>query len=159
MFDPAQPKGGNPLEVNVNLEYTGLEFHYVYLLLCGVLVWLIIPGIGLFYSGLARRKSSLALLFQAILVAGVVTFQWMFWGYSLAFSRTGNAFIGDLANFGLMNVQVAPSPGSSLQPEIVFCLYQMLFCACTVMLVIGGGMERGRILPSLLFAFCWATIV
>lgn len=32
----------------------------------------------------------------------------------------------------------APSPGSALLPEIVFCLYQMLFCACTVQLVIGG---------------------
>ncbi|KAF2204403.1 Rh-like protein/ammonium transporter [Delitschia confertaspora ATCC 74209] len=83
----------------------------------------------------------------------------MFWGYSLAYSRTANAFIGDLANFGLKDVMSAPSPGSPLIPEIVFCLYQMLFCACTVQLVIGGSFERGRILPSLIFAFCWATIV
>jgi Amt family ammonium transporter len=83
----------------------------------------------------------------------------MFWGYSLAYSRTGNAFIGNLANFGLKNVMAAPSPGSALVPEIVFCLYQMLFCACTVQLVIGGSFERGRILPSLVFSFCWATIV
>jgi hypothetical protein len=38
-------------------------------------------------------------------------------------------------------------------------LYQMLFCACTVQLVIGGSFERGRIMPSMVFAFCWATIV
>jgi Amt family ammonium transporter len=83
----------------------------------------------------------------------------MFWGYSLAYSRTASPFIGDLANFGLKNVMSAPSPGSALLPEIVFCLYQMLFCACTVQLVIGGSFERGRILPSMIFAFCWATIV
>ena len=83
----------------------------------------------------------------------------MFWGYSLAYSRTANAFIGDLANFGMKNVMSAPSPGSAYLPEIVFCLYQMLFCACTVMLVVGGSFERGRILPSMIFAFCWATIV
>lgn len=83
----------------------------------------------------------------------------MFWGYSLAYSRTANAFIGDLANFGLKNVVAAPSPGSALLPEIVFCLYQMLFCTCTVVLVTGGSFERGRILPSLIFSFCWATIV
>lgn len=104
-----------------------------------------------------------------------VTFQWMFWGYSLAYSRTGNAFIGNLDNFGLKNVMAAPSPGSAFLPEIVFCklpkqcanhsyslssgLYQMLFCACTVQLVIGGSFERGRILPSMVFAFLWATIV
>jgi ammonia channel protein AmtB len=88
-----------------------------------------------------------------------VCFQWMFWGYSLAYSRTASPFIGDMANFGLKNVMAAPSPGSALLPEIVFCLYQMLFCACTVQLVIGGSFERGRILPSMIFAFCWATIV
>lgn len=83
----------------------------------------------------------------------------MFWGYSLAYSRTASPFIGNMANFGLKNVMSAPSPGSALLPEIVFCLYQMLFCVCTVMLVIGGSFERGRILPSMIFAFCWATIV
>lgn len=64
-----------------------------------------------------------------------------------------------MANFGMMEVQAAPSPGSVLIPEIVFCLYQLLFCAVTVQLVIGGSFERGRIFPSLVFAFLWATIV
>lgn len=88
-----------------------------------------------------------------------VCFQWMFWGYSLAYSRTAGPFIGDMANFGMKNVVAAPSPGSDLLPEIIFCFYQMLFCICTVVLVIGGSFERGRILPSMIFAFCWATIV
>ncbi|KAF2451738.1 ammonium transporter [Karstenula rhodostoma CBS 690.94] len=158
-YDPAKPNGGNSLDEDVNAQYAGLEVHYVYLMVCAFLVWLIIPGIGFLYSGLARRKSSLSLLFQSFAVAAVVCFQWMFWGYSLAYSRTANAFIGDLANFGLKNVVAAPSPGSVLLPEIVFCLYQMLFCICTVVLVTGGSFERGRILPSLIFSFCWATIV
>ncbi|KAF2752988.1 ammonium transporter [Pseudovirgaria hyperparasitica] len=158
-YDESAPSGGNPLEVNVNDPYALQEFHYTYLVFCAFIVWLIIPGIGLLYGGLARRKSSLALLFQSLLVASVTTFQWMFWGYSLAFSRTGNSFIGDLKNFGLMGVGVAPSPGSAYIPEVVFCLYQMFFCACTVQIVIGGAFERGRIVPSLVFSFLWATIV
>ncbi|CAI6342145.1 unnamed protein product [Periconia digitata] len=158
-FDPAKPNGGNSLEEDVNAQYAGLEFHYVYLMVCAFLVWMIIPGIGFLYSGLARRKSSLSLLFQSFAVAGVVCLQWCFWGYSLAYSRSASPFIGDLANFGLKNVVAAPSPGSALLPEIIFCFYQMLFCICTVVLVIGGSFERGRILPSMIFAFCWATIV
>lgn len=51
----------------------------------------------------------------------------MFWGYSLAYSRTGGPFIGDLSNFGLKNVMAAPAGGSAVIPEIVFCLYQLLF--------------------------------
>ncbi|KAF2143618.1 uncharacterized protein K452DRAFT_285653 [Aplosporella prunicola CBS 121167] len=158
-FDPSHPKGGDPSAVNVNAVYTGLEFQYVWLMLCACIVWLIIPGIGLLYGGLARRKSSLALLFQSLMVVSVVTFQWMFWGYSLAYSRSASPFIGNLHNFGLRNVQVAPSPGSAYLPEIVFCFYQLLFAACTVQIVIGGSFERGRIVPSLVFAFLWTTIV
>jgi Amt family ammonium transporter len=85
------------------------------------LVFLIIPGIGFLYSGLARRKSALSMLFQSFAVMGVVTFQWMFWGYSLAYSRTASPFIGNMDNFGLKNVMSAPSPGSAFLPEIVFC--------------------------------------
>ncbi|KAE9964423.1 hypothetical protein EG328_010477 [Venturia inaequalis] len=158
-FDPAHPNGGDTLNVDVNTQYAGLEFHYTYLMFCAFIVWLIIPGIGFLYGGLARRKSALALLFQSILAVAVTTFQWMFWGYSLAYSRTAGPFIGDLANFGMKNVAAAPSIGGSNIPEIVFCLYQLMFCACTVQLVIGGSFERGRIVPSMVFAFFWATVV
>jgi Amt family ammonium transporter len=145
--------------VDVNAQYLGFEYHYTYLVFCGFIVWLIIPGIGLLYGGLARRKSALALLFQSLMVGAVTTFQWMFWGYTLAYSRTAGPFIGDMANFGMHNVLAAPSPGSAVIPEIVFCLYQLLFCACTVQIVVGGAFERGRIIPSLVFGFFWATIV
>lgn len=60
------------------------------------------------------------------------TVQWMFWGYTLAYSRDGGPFIGTLQTFGLKNVLVALSPGSDVLPEIVFCYFQLLFCACTV---------------------------
>ncbi|KAK8208076.1 hypothetical protein M8818_004114, partial [Zalaria obscura] len=159
VYDASEPRGGDPLSVDVNTQFAGFEFHYTYLIFCGFIVWLIIPGIGLLYGGLAKRKSGLSLLFQSLMVASITTFQWMFWGYSLAFSRTANSFIGDLANFGMKNVGVAPSPGSAVIPEIVFCLYEMVFCTCTVMIVVGGSFERGRLIPSLVFGFCWATIV
>ena len=113
--------------IDVNAQYTGFEFHYTYLIFCGFIVWIIIPGIGLLYGGLARRKSALACLFQSLLVAAVTTFQWMFWGYTLAYSRTAGPFIGDMANFAMKNVMAAPSAESPVIPEIVFCLYQMLF--------------------------------
>lgn len=98
------PNGGNPQEMDVNAAFKGFEFHYVYLIIMGFLVFLIIPGIGLLYGGMTRRKSALSMIFQSLAVIAVTTFQWIFWGYSLAFSRTAGPFIGDLANFGLKNV-------------------------------------------------------
>ena len=38
------PDGGSPLIVDVNAPYVGLEFHYIYQLIMGSLVFLIIPG-------------------------------------------------------------------------------------------------------------------
>lgn len=158
-YNASEPDGGNSRFVNVNDQYAGLEYHYGYIILCAVLVWFMIPGVGLLYGGLARRRSSLALLFQSLMVIATVTIQWMFWGYSLAYSRTGGPFIGNLDNFGLRHVSAAPSVGSPYVPDLIFCLYQLGFCAVTVQILIGGSFERGRIVPSLVFAFLWATIV
>src|SRR3569833_3757274 len=86
-----------------------------------------LPGVGFFYSGLARRKSALALIWLSMMSIGVVSFQWFFWGYSLTFSHTGSAYIGDLSNFGLMQVLGQPSVGSTKIPDLLFCLYLGLF--------------------------------
>jgi len=39
------------------------------------LVWLMIPGVGFFYSGLLRRKNALSQLWLAMVGIGVVSFQ------------------------------------------------------------------------------------
>lgn len=144
------------MTTDVGALYAGYEFHYLFIIIAGCLVFLIVPGIGLLYGGLSRRKSSLSMIFQTLMVMGVITFQWMLWGYSLAYSRTGGVFIGNMDHIGMRNVSYAPN---GTIPDIAFCFYQLLFCACTVQILIGGSFERGRILPSLLFAFCWATVV
>jgi len=64
------------------------------------LVLLMIPGVGFFYSGLARRKSALSLIWLSLMSVAVISFEWFFWGYSLAFSHTAGKFIGDLSNIG-----------------------------------------------------------
>jgi Amt family ammonium transporter len=153
------PNGGNPKEINVNDQYVGYEWNYVYQVIMGCLVFLIVPGIGLLYGGMARRKSALAMIFQSMIVMAICTFQWIFWGFSIAFSRHGGPFIGDLSNFGLRNVLAAPSWGSAVIPDIVFAFYELMFCACATMIVVGGSFERGRIVPSIIFSFFWATVV
>jgi Amt family ammonium transporter len=123
------------------------------------LVLLMVPGVGFFYSGLARRKSALALIWLSMMSIAVVGFQWFFWGYSLTFSHTGSAYIGDLTNFGLMKVLGQPSVGGTRVPDLLFCLYQGMFAAITPALAIGAAADRGRMLPAIVFMFIWATIV
>lgn len=130
-----------------------------FVLLCSALVMIMSPGIGYLYSGLLRRKNALSMLYLSLAVYAVVTFEFFFWGYSLAFSSTGGKFIGNLANFGMMNVLDAPSPGSAKIPALVYALYQSMFAAATGVILIGGAAERARLGPLLLLVFIWSTIV
>ncbi|KAG8957560.1 hypothetical protein FRC00_003804 [Tulasnella sp. 408] len=131
-----------------------------FILICSALVLFMVPGLGFLYSGLARRKSALSLLWVVVASNAVVIFQWYFWGYSLTFSSTAtNGFIGNLNHIGLRNVLNAPSPGSPLIPELLYSFYQLQFAAVTVAILMGAVAERGRVLPAMVFAFIWATIV
>src|SRR5215471_11623990 len=66
-----------------------------------------IPGLALFYGGMVRTKNVLGTLMQSFILAGLISVQWAFWGYSLAFS-TGNTLIGGLNWLGLHNVGFLP---------------------------------------------------
>jgi Amt family ammonium transporter len=123
------------------------------------LVWIMIPGVGFFYSGLLRRKNALSMIYLSMMTVAVVSFQWFFWGYSLAFSETGSKYIGDLKYFALRDVAGQPSMGSPRVPAIVFCVFQLMFAAITPMIAIGAVAERSRLGPLLVFVFVWSTLV
>ncbi|MCJ1307829.1 hypothetical protein MMC25_001477 [Agyrium rufum] len=150
--------GGDSAVINLNQWFQAGD--QAYILVASAMVLLMPPGLGLLYSGLARRKSALSMIFACMASFSVMTFQWYFWGYSLAFSPTGTSgYIGDLRHFGLMNTLGAPSPGSPLIPELLYAFYQMMFAATTAAIVVGAIAERGRILPMMVFIFFWATLV
>lgn len=148
--------GGDSLTVDFNSQFELANM--VWIMVSSALVWIMIPGVGLLYSGLSRKKHSVSLLWSSIMCAGLISFQWFFWGYSLAFSHTAGKYIGDLKNFGLMNVLGAPAVVSSM-PDILYMLYQGMFAAVTGMIMIGGAHERARLGPMMLFLFIWMTIV
>ena len=149
--------GGNSLEVNLNGLYNQADFAWI--LASTALVWLMIPGVGFFYSGLARRKSALSLIWMSLMSVAVVSFQWFFWGFSLTFSHNGGRYIGDLSMFGFRNVLAQPSAGGAGLPDLLYAVYQLMFAAITPALAIGAFAERGRLLPIIVFIFVWTTLV
>jgi Amt family ammonium transporter len=142
---------GNPVVYNLG--------DIAWVLTSTALVWIMIPGLGFFYSGLLRRKNALSMIWTSMISIAVVSFQWFFWGFSLTFSETGSAFIGDLKYFALKGVLEQPSIGSTRIPSIVFCVYQLMFAAITPAIAIGAIAERGRLGPLLVFIFVWSTLV
>ncbi|WVO16253.1 hypothetical protein L204_103926 [Cryptococcus depauperatus] len=121
---------------------------------------LILPGLGYLYSGLARRKNALSMLFLSLVSLGIISFQWFLIGYSLVFSETGGSFLGNGRNVGFRKVLERPVPESNGKlPEIVFAAYQMMFACLVPAVLLGAAAERSRILPAMIFIFCWTTLV
>ncbi|PWZ01689.1 putative high affinity ammonium transporter [Testicularia cyperi] len=124
------------------------------------LVFIMIPGLGFFYSGLLRKKSALSMLWVSMVLLAIVAFEWFFWGFSLSFSTgTDNPFIGNLDNFGLINVDIGPSTGGVVVPQLLYCIFQMMFACITVVIACGAFADRARLGPVMIFAFCWTTVV
>ncbi|KAK4635566.1 Ammonium transporter 1 [Fulvia fulva] len=156
-YNGTKPTGGDALTQNLNVFYEAGDIGWM--ITATALVLLMVPGVGFFYSGLARRKSALSLIWLSIMSAAIVSFQWFFWGYSLAFSHKADPFIGRLDNFGLRDVLAQPSVGSERIPDLMFAVYQGMFACVTVALVSGAVSERGRMLPCVVFMFIWTTVV
>ncbi|KAF6221018.1 hypothetical protein HO133_002699 [Letharia lupina] len=156
-YNESIPTGGNSLTQDLNVHYDAGDI--AWMLTSTALVLLMIPGVGFFYSGLARRKSALSLIWLSMMATAVTSFQWFFWGYSLTFSHSAGKFIGDLENIGFRNTLAAPSVGSHRIPDLMFAVYQGMFAAITVALAVGAVAERGRMLPCVIFMLVWATLI
>ncbi|RMZ88028.1 hypothetical protein DV736_g4746, partial [Chaetothyriales sp. CBS 134916] len=150
--------GGDSRLENLNKWFQSGDSAYI--IVASAMVLVMVPGLGFLYSGLARRKSALSIMWACMAAGTIINFQWYFWGYSLTFSPTGTSgFIGDLQHFGLKKVLGQPSPGSPLVSALLYSFYQMQFCAVTAAIVAGAVAERGRLMPFLVWTFLWATLV
>ncbi len=126
-----------------------------------LVVAMIIPGLALFYGGLARSKNMLSVLMQVSTVAVIGMLAWALWGYSLAFTD-GNAFIGSLDRLFLAGVTADSTAATFTDgvviPEMVFIAFQMTFAAITAALVIGGVAERMKFAAVVVFAVLWPLL-
>lgn len=60
----------------------------VWILVSSALVWLMTPGLALFYGGLANRNFASNTVFLSVIVLGIAPLVWVICGYSLAFLGT-----------------------------------------------------------------------
>ena len=131
-----------------------------FVLFSSALVMLMVPGLALFYGGMARNKNVLGTLMQSFIMLGVITVTWVLWGYSTAFGPDHGGIIGGLDWFGLKGVGIEPSPdyGSTI-PHAAFMIFQCMFAIITPALITGAFAERMKFSAFLLFAILWSTFV
>ncbi|MCQ4167074.1 ammonium transporter [Tahibacter harae] len=132
-----------------------------WLLVCAaIVIFMTLPGLGLFYGGLVRSKNMLSVLMQCVLVFALVAVLWTLYGYSLAFTP-GNAFFGGwdrLLMKGLTpEANAATFSKGVVVPELGYFAFQAAFACITCALIVGAFAERMRFSAVLLFTVLWFT--
>ena len=131
-----------------------------WMLASAALVMLMTPGLALFYSGMVHRKNVLGTMMHSYILLGLITVQWMLWGYSLSFGPDIHSVIGSLKWVALSGVGAQPNPDyAPTIPHNVFMVYQMMFAIITPALIFGAVAERMKFSAMIVFSLLWATLV
>ncbi len=125
-----------------------------------------IPGLGLFYGGMVRKKNVGDTVMTSFAVTCLVTVVYALVTYSLSFTG-GTPFIGGLSRAFLQGILSDVNNGgignpNSLAPtipETVYMCFQMTFAIITPALIAGAFAERMKFSAMLWFMGLWAIFV
>lgn len=129
-----------------------------------LVLFMVLPGLALFYGGMVRAKNVLSLGMQIFVTFCLISILWAIYGYSLAFTG-GNEFIGGfdrlflkgmLDEAGNLTAAATFSKGIYI-PEYLYAVFQMTFAALTPCLIVGAFAERMKFSAVLLFMVLWFT--
>jgi ammonium transporter, Amt family len=125
-----------------------------------------VPGLGLFYGGMVRKKNVGDTVMTSFAVTCLVTVIYTAVTYSMSF-RAGSPFVGgldraflqgilsDIGNGGIGN----PNPLAPTIPETVYSMFQLTFAIITPALIAGAFAERMKFSAMLWFMGLWAICV
>ena len=124
-----------------------------------------VPGLGLFYGGMVRKKNVGDTVMTSFAITCLVTVLYAVVTYSLAF-RAGTPFIGGFDRAFLQgilsDIEVGvgnPNPLAPTIPETVYLCFQMTFAIITPALIAGAFAERMKFSAMLWFIGLWAIFV
>jgi ammonium transporter, Amt family len=150
-----------------------------------IVLMMSIPGLALFYSGMARKKDAAALAAQVFAIVALVAIVWVLYGYSLAFTEGSHKPLpfaqGDHPWFGFLQglewnnivggfdraFLKGMTPDSTVPtfsngvviPEFAYMAFQMTFAIITPALIVGGFAERMKFSAVFVFILLWSTFV
>ena len=115
-----------------------------------------LPGLALFYGGLARARNVLSVFMHCYAIACLMSVLWFLLGYSIAFGPGESGFWGGLGKMGLDGVDADSLSGTL--PEILFFAFQMTFAIITPALIVGAYVERINFAFMLMFSALWMLL-
>ena len=124
-----------------------------------------IPGLGLFYGGMVRKKNVGDTIMTSFAITCLISILWLVCTYSLAFTA-GSPYIGGLDRAFLQGIvsDIAkgmgnPNPLAATIPETVYICFQLTFAIITPALIAGAFAERMKFSAMLWFVGLWAIFV
>jgi len=131
-----------------------------FIIMSTALVFLMTPGLAIFYGGMVRKKNVLSTIMHSFIVMAIASVLWVLVGFSLAFGPDQGGLIGGLDWVGLKGVGMEPnSDYSATIPFLVFMAFQMMFAIITPALISGSVAERMRFPAFLAFITLWLLVV
>tara|TARA_B110000438_G_C15819786_1_gene653812 strand:- start:4270 stop:5583 length:1314 start_codon:yes stop_codon:yes gene_type:complete len=118
-----------------------------------LVLFMMIPGLALFYGGLVNKRNVLSVLMHCFALTALLSIVWLIIGYTLAFSGHGK-WLGDLGALFHKGVE-----GGDGIPNILFSAFQMTFFVITPGLIVGTFVERVKFNAVLIFSVLWALVV
>ncbi len=116
-----------------------------------------LPGLVMFYGGLARSKAVLSVAIHCFAIACLAALLFVFVGYTLAYGNSVNGVIGGLEHLFLFGITRDALHGSI--PTTVFVLFQMVFAIITPALIVGAYPERIKFTAVLIISGAWLLLV
>jgi ammonium transporter, Amt family len=124
-----------------------------------------VPGLGLFYGGMTRKKNVGDTVMTSFAITCMVTIIYAMLTYSLAFTN-GSPYIGGLSRAFLQGILSdistgigTPNPLAVTIPETVYMCFQMTFAIITPALIAGAFAERMKFSAMLWFIGLWSILV
>nr|WP_253805523.1 ammonium transporter [Nitrosopumilus sp. Nsub] len=132
-----------------------------WMLIAGCLVLLMIPALGLFESGLLRKKNTVSIFMQIFFGMSLLSVMWFVFGFSLSFGPSTTGIIGNLDWSFLKGIpwdapleQYAPSI-----PGVLFVKFQLMFACITPLLLTGTIAERMKFSSFIIFISAWSMLI
>jgi Amt family ammonium transporter len=160
-----------------------------WVLVATALVMLMMPGLALFYGGMARRKNVLGTMMHTFIALGLIGVQWVCVGYSLSFGESKGGVIGFSPELCFLGSEAAVGKSeddikkenpaftdeqvkaeaakanrfktfpNTKLPLYLHAMFQGMFAIITVALISGAFAERVKFLSYCIFALLWTTLV
>ena len=161
---PKDKDGNATIPAGLNTPSVGLAGpgHNTWLMVSAALVlFMTLPGLGLFYGGLVRTKNVLSVVAWCFGITSLVTVLWWAVGYSLVFGKSFDSpFLGGTEYFFFRGVGGEPNTDYSFwASHSVFAIFQLAFAVITPAVLIGAIVERMKFSAVLVFTTLWLLLV